>query len=191
MNEKEINEFLVKATKIKFEQLKELLVLGKMKSIEKKSLLAEPGKIIDHSYFLIDGIVRHFVVDKRGEEYTKTFMRSPDFVVASIPDFFLRTKDSIHCEALTDLIVIEWTYDQLIAFGKKVPEFFLFLIRCVVKAYKMKEQKEIAMHILDATERYEKFVNDYPEIAYDVPLRYIASYLNIRPETLSRIRAPR
>lgn len=190
MNEKEINEYLVRRTGIEFEQLKELLVLGQLKKIEKKKLLAEPGRIASHSYFLIEGIVRHFAIGKKSEDFTKHFMRGPDFFVASIPGFFLRSKDSIHCESLTDITVIQWTYDDLINFGMKYPKFFHFLLKCVVITYQQKEQKEIALHMYDARERYENFIADFPIIAYEVPLRYIASYLNIRPETLSRIRAP-
>ncbi|GLR15931.1 Crp/Fnr family transcriptional regulator [Portibacter lacus] len=189
MTEKEINDFLVEQSGLPLETLQPLLVRGKLKTIKKKELLAEPGKLIETSYFLINGIVRHFVIDKKKAEFTKHFMRDPDFVVSSIPGFFLRTKDNIHCEAVTDLTVIEWTYEDLIDFALKNPKFFHFLLKCIVNAYSIKEKKELALHLLDAKERYTQFLEDFPGIAYAVPLRYIASYLNIRPETLSRIRA--
>ena len=115
----EIKDYLVKATGMPIEKLQKLLSLGKYKRIKKKDLLAEPGIVVEHSYFLINGIVRHFVVGENDNDFTKHFMRGPDFVVASIPDFFLRTKDSIHCEALTDIEVIEWTYHDLIAFAEE------------------------------------------------------------------------
>ncbi len=185
----QINDFLVSAIGMEFQDLKAFLDLGKRKTIPKKGLLAEPGMLIEHAYFVIDGIVRYYIVDKSSEEFTKHFVSSPSFVVASIPDFFLRTSDSIHCEALTELEVVEWTYDQLIDFGMKHSKFMHFLLTRVVIAYSQKEEKEISMHTLDAKERYLKFIEDYPDVAYDVPLRYIASFLNIRPETLSRIRA--
>jgi len=188
MKESEVNDYLVEVTGMKLEELQSLLDAGKIKKIKKKGLLAEPGKIIQHSYFLFEGIVRHYVIDNTKDEFTKHFMRDPDFVVASIPDFFLRTNDSIICEAITDLKVIEWKYEDIIEFAETHPRFFHFLLKCIVKAYKQKENKEIAMHQLDARQRYIQFLEEYPGVAYEVPLRYIASFLNIRPETLSRIR---
>lgn len=189
MKESEVNDYLVRATKVEFDVLKKFLALGKYKTIKKKGLLAKPNCLIEHSYFLVEGIVRHYVKVGKDEEFTKHFMRDPDFVVASIPDFFLRTKDSIHCEAVTDLKVIEWKYEDLMSFAEENPKFFHFLLKCVVRAYKQKETKEIAMHLYDAKQRYQQFLLEYPGVAYEVPLRYIASFLNIRPETLSRIRA--
>lgn len=189
MTEEEINKYLTYQTGLPLINLQKLLVRGRLKSIKRKQLLAQPGQLVNHSYFLIEGIVRHFVVGKNKSEFTKHFMKAPDFLVASIPNFFLRTPDSIRCEAITDLSVIEWAYDDLINFGMEYPKIFHFLLKCVVKTYQIKEKKELALHQLDAKERYEQFLDDFPGIAYEVPLRYIASYLNIRPETLSRIRA--
>ena len=189
MKESEFDNYFVQVTGMKLATLQKLLDLGKVKKIKKKGLLAEPGKVIEHSYFLMEGIVRHYIIDSNNGEFTKHFMRDPDFVVASIPDFFLRTNDTIICEAVTDLKVIEWTYEDIMNFAEEHAKFFHFLLMCVVKAYKQKENKEIAMHQLDARQRYMQFLEEYPGIAYEVPLRYIASFLNIRPETLSRIRA--
>lgn len=184
----EIKNFLVDATGIPLQELQILLDAGEKKEIKKKELLAEPGRPIKTSYFLAKGIVRHYVVDENENEFTKNFMASPNFLVSSIPDFFLQTKASIHCEALSDLLVVEWSYKDLINFAEGHPKFFHFLLKCVVIAYKQKETKEVSMLQLDAKHRYDQFVESFPKIAFDVPLRYIASYLNIRPETLSRIR---
>lgn len=53
-------------------------------------------------------------------------------------------------------------------------------------AYNENRSKELAT--LTAEQRYQKLIDNYPQILYNVPLQYIASFLGMNPKSLSRIR---
>ncbi|MBX2814980.1 MAG: Crp/Fnr family transcriptional regulator [Saprospiraceae bacterium] len=164
---------------------------GKSLLLPKKTELAAPGKTVNQSFFVIEGCVRHFVRDKQRKEFTKNFLQGPKFMVPSITSFFMQRPSEIYCETLTELKVITWSYRDLMQFAEQHPGTYSFLLKAVVRAFYLKEEKEIEMNRLSASERYQVFLKRHPGLINQVPSRFVASYLNIRPETLSRIRAAR
>jgi len=181
-------QFILKVTKLSEVELKQFLALGLAKNIERKTKLAKPGNHISKAYFLKKGIVRHYICHNN-EEFTKNFISGPRFMVPSLTNFFLETPSIIFCESLSELEVIEWDRKDLFTFSEENPKMYKFLMNAVVKAFHSKELKEISANQLNAKERYLQFMNEFPKLINQIPLQYIASYLGIRPETLSRIRA--
>lgn len=165
-----------------------LLELGEYQEIPSKTLLTKPNEIVNNSYLLIDGIVRHYILDN-DEEITRNFIKGPHLLLPSVTDFFMRTKSSIYCSPISDIKVVRWSYTTLMDFSNKHINAYKSILLGFTNAFKKKEMREIFHSRRTAKERYENFLSDYPEIAHAVPLRYIASYLDIRPETLSRIRS--
>ena len=176
-------------TQLSAEELKQFLQLARPGLIPKGTLLTKPHQPVQDAYFLKQGILRHYILGRQRKEFTKNFIRGPRFALPSLSDFFNQSPSSIYCEALTDLEVLNWKYPQIIEFADAHPRFYKFLLKGTVGAFKRKEQKEIALNQKSAEERYLDFLEEFPLLVNQVPLQYIASYLNIRPETLSRIRA--
>lgn len=177
-----------KFTRLSTKEVQHFLSLGIEKTIKKKTLLTQPNLIVDKVYYLKEGCIRHFVI-KQNKEFTKNFIRGPRFMLPSLTDFFLQTPSSIYCGALSELKVVEWNRTQIFAFADAHPKMYHFFLRSITMAFKGKELKEIALNQLDSKARYLKFLEDYPNLVNEIPIQYIASFLNIRPETLSRIRA--
>ncbi len=185
---KQLTNQIIQITKLNKDKVEELLALGVDKKINKKKKLARPERIIDKAYFLKSGIVRHYVI-KGNQEFTKNLISGPRFMLPSLTNFFLNTPSQIYCESLTELEVIEWSKKDLFQFADDNVKFYKFLLKAVVKAFHGKEMKEIALNQFDAKQRYLNFLEDFPNLINEIPVQYIASYLSIRPETLSRIRA--
>jgi CRP/FNR family transcriptional regulator, anaerobic regulatory protein len=178
-------------TKLPPKDVEQLLEAGTHQTLPSNTFIAKEKQYVNDFYFFKTGIVRHFVTRENGVEFTKNFIMAPDFVSPSLSDFFLRTPSITNCETLAESEVIRWDYDTWFAFAEKHPKVFQFLIMGLARAFRKKEVKEIQLNQLSATERYNVFLTTYPNLITQVPLQYIASYLNIRPETLSRIRAQR
>jgi len=179
---------IIKLTELSEAEIKKFLALGSHKTIDKKKKLATPKKIIDKAYFLKKGVIRHYV--KSGnQEFTKNLIKGPRFMLPSLTNFFLNTPSHIYCESITELEVIEWDRKNLFEFADQHPKMYKFLIKGVVRAFHGKEMKEIALNQLDAKQRYLNFLEEFPNLVNEIPIQYIASYLGIRPETLSRVRA--
>jgi len=175
-------------TKLTLDEVEVFLALGVEKKIEKKKKIALPERIVDKAYFLKSGIIRHYVV-RENQEFTKNLIKGPRFMLPSLTNFFLNTPSQIYCESLTELEVIEWSRKDLFDFADSNVKFYKFLLKAVAKAFHSKEVKEIALNQLVAKERYLNFLEDFPGLVNEIPAQYVASYLGIRPETLSRIRA--
>jgi len=175
-------------TKLTLDEVEEFIALGVEKKIDKKKKIARPDRIVDKAYFLKSGIIRHYVIREQ-QEFTKNFIRGPRFMLPSLTNFFLNTPSQIYCESLTELEVIEWSRKDLFHFADNHVNFYKFLLKAVVKAFHSKELKEIAINQLEAKQRYLNFLENFPNLINEIPAQYVASFLGVRPETLSRIRA--
>jgi len=186
------NEILInqisKITSLSIKEVEIFISMGVHKEISKKTYLAAPHKTVNKAYFLKSGITRHFVYND-SKEFTKNITRGPRFLLPSLSDFFLEKPSTIYCEAITEIDVIEWQRKDLYRFADKHPVMYKFLLKGVVKAFQNKEIKEIGLNKYTAKQRYLNFMDEYPNLINEIPLRYVASFLGIRPKTLSRIRA--
>jgi len=137
--------------------------------------------------FLKDGITRHYFTDRKGNDVTKNFSTGPATFMYSISSFITQEPGIVQCETLSDAELYEVDY---LSFQKllKNPEFNTFWNNKLSKFIVKKENKEISLLRDDATTRYQTFLNDFPGLLNKIPHYYIASYLSISPETLSRIR---
>jgi len=175
-------------TNLTKDEVGEFLTLGVEKKIIKKEKIARPKRIIDKAYFIKSGIVRHYVI-RGNQEFTKNFIKGPRFMLPSLTNFFLNTPSEIYCESLTELEVVEWSRKDIFCFADNHVKFYKFLLKAVVVAFQSKEVKEIALNQLDAKQRYLRFLEDFPNLVNEIPAQHVASYLGVRPETLSRVRA--
>lgn len=187
--EKTIKQIL-KATSLNKSETLDFISLGSEKTIPKRTILLPPNKVADKAYFLIDGTIRHYVQYKT-EQFTKNLIRGPRFMLPALTSFFLEIPSTLYCESLTELQVIEWSKKDLMEFADDHSNLYKFLLRGVVKAFRKKEEKEIAFITRSAEQRYRGFLQEHPNLINEIPIQIVASFLGIRPETLSRIRAKR
>jgi|GEM_PF-4663433 len=181
---------IIRATMLCKADALDFIAIGSRKIIPKKTLIIHPNKVADRAYFLKEGVIRHYTESKT-VQFTKNLIRGPRFMLPSLTSFFLEISSTIYCESLTDLEVIEWDRADLMKFAEYHPHMYKFLLKGVVKAFRSKEEKEIAFITQPAKERYLHFLKEYPNLINEIPIQYVASFLGIRPETLSRIRAQR
>ena len=156
------------------------------RTIPKKGRLVEEGKICRESVFVVQGSFRYFqTID--GIEITTFFSFENNW--ASAYTSFLQKKPShITIEAMEDSTVYVLSYNDLQQlyqqhilferFGRLMAEY---LIACL-------EDRMYSLLLKTPEERYLQSLNDNPVYFERVPQHYIASYLGIVPESLSRIR---
>ncbi len=180
-----------RATPLNNEALQEFLTKATPVTLKKGDLLARVGQPVVYAYFMENGVVRHFVKGKKNREFTKNFIHRTGIFLPSLSDFYLRRPATIYCDALTDIEALRWHYDDLMAAAHQNPAWQRLMLQTTVMAFAGKERKEIALNQLSAKERYLQFQLDFPELEQLVPQHMVASFLNVTPETLSRIRAQR
>ena len=162
--------------------------IAKEKKVSKGEILIREGQAVKKTYFVVDGSLRSFCVDKEGKEHTLQFAIK-DWWISDFIAIYNHEPASLTVECITDSVVIEFNAQKLSEIYLSFPEFESFqrenLQRHVVSLHK----RILNQLQLTASERYSLFLKQYPNIEQHVPNYHIASYLGITQQSLSRIRA--
>lgn len=162
--------------------------ISKERELTKGSVLIRQGQVVDHTYFVTDGCLRSYCIDKNGKEHTLQFAVN-DWWISDFIAMYNNEVATLTVECISDSIVIEFKAKELDGIYTLFPEFEAFqrknLQRHVVSLHK----RILNQLQLTALERYELFLNQYPNIEQYTPNYHIASYLGITQQSLSRIRA--
>ena len=137
--------------------------------------------------FITGGLFRLFYTDLEGKDYTKNFKVSGQFVGA-LASLLLRVPSRLTIQALENSTVMCFNYDNILQISEHSLSWQRLLRKFTEAEYLEKEQRESDLLFYDAKERYQNFVKEHPDWDSRIQLRYIASYLGMTPETLSRIR---
>ncbi|MBB6272478.1 CRP-like cAMP-binding protein [Pedobacter cryoconitis] len=156
-------------------------------SVPKDTILEQAGKVPGYHNFIVSGYMRNFHVDHKGEEITVDLNDGPRFFTSYF-HFMNQTvsNESLHC--ITDCELLRITMADAQATAKTSSTQKDFTIKLFQKIQEEDKQRINDLATLTAEQRYLKLVNEKPNIIKNIPLKYISSYLGIKPESLSRIR---
>ena len=165
----------------------ELLIKFRQVKIEKGQPLLQEGEICKKLWFLADGLLRsyHNIGDK---EITSRIMFTGHIVI-SAGSFFTQSPATESIEALADSTVATLSFDDLQELYKKFPEFNYHTRLITEQYFYQQEQRLYMLRKHDALAKYQYFLENYADHLKEIPQKYIASFLNIVPETLSRTRS--
>jgi CRP-like cAMP-binding protein len=183
--ENEIYEYLSKYIPITKELEEELSRIEFIKSFSKGTILLEEGKVSNECYFIIKGCVRSFYI-KDGEEKTTEFYTEEQAV---IPSAYGKKKSSEYfLECIEDTIAGVGTPELEAEMYQKFPQIES-LNRALGDVIMAKYQDTFAeFKMASPEERYLTLLKNRPDLIQRAPQHQIASYLGIKPESLSRIR---
>lgn len=169
------------------ETLASVLPLFKKEVLPAKAYFSEERKYTHKIAFLVTGCVRAFFVNNEAKEYNKQFFVGPS-LIGSYTSLLTQQINRIPQQALTECTL--WVADyravdklfsqhhDLERLGRKIAEYYFL----------EKEKKELEMALLDATERYLLFRQQFPTLEQLIPQYHIASYLGVSATQLSRLR---
>ena len=162
--------------------------ISKEKILSKGEILIREGQTVNKTFFVSKGSLRSFCVDKEGKEHTLQFAIK-DWWISDFMAIYNKEPASLTVECISDSDVIEFNAQKLNEIYLQFPEFEPFqrknLERHVVSLHK----RILNQLQMTALERYNLFLEQYPNIDQHVPNYHIASYLGITQQSLSRVRA--
>ncbi|GAB3933051.1 Crp/Fnr family transcriptional regulator [Larkinella terrae] len=154
--------------------------------LRKDAYFSEAGKIPRQVGFVVEGVVRGCYYNNKGEEITRCFIAENNLVVDYV-NFEANTASAEYLQACTDC--------QLIVFSKQDWEELSHTIvgwdnikNKMVQLCMYQKSRKNPVISQDATTRYLEFLENYPALTNRVALSYIASYLGVTQQSLSRIR---
>ncbi|MGD1839856.1 MAG: Crp/Fnr family transcriptional regulator [Thermonemataceae bacterium] len=143
--------------------------------VKKGQILQRKGDLHTKAYEVKSGLLRSYAIDEKGKEHI--FLFAPEgWIMADSNDY--DQPAALFIDALEDTILIE--KEKL---AVKVHE-----MSKLIKRLNVLQQRVIMLMSASAIERYEHFIETYPDIVQRVPQRMIASYLGITPEALSTVK---
>jgi CRP-like cAMP-binding protein len=167
--------------------INELATLLKVKSLKKNEYFLEAGQYCTKIGFVTKGVFRIFFCDKESNEITRYFIAENDFLI-DLYSFNNNIYTSCYFEALTDseLIVLDKPAFEKMAVNFKDWDKIIQRITEANLLEKLNNRSELV--IQDAKTKYIQFMEKFPNLVNRIPLGYLASYLGIKQQSLSRIR---
>jgi len=154
--------------------------------VARNELLLRDGEVCNYLYIITVGLVRMFYI-KDDEEISSMFLEP--FAPFTAPDSFYSRKPGYMClQAVVPTRLARIHYQRLQQLYDQHPDLN-YVGRVLTERYFGKSGEGLQLlRKQSAEERYQYFAEAYPELLLKIPLKYIASYLGITNETLSRIR---
>ena len=147
--------------------------------VKKGQILQHAGELNTKVYAVEAGLLRSYAIDEKGKEHIFAF--APEgWTIADLCEV------TIPCELFIDALE-----DSTVTVIDKEVRKKQVAINTVVKRILVLQKRVIMLMSAPALERYEYFIETYPNIVQRVPQKMIASYLGITPEALSRVRKER
>lgn len=157
-----------------------------IKSFTKGALLLKEGQIANASYFVLEGCVRqYYLLD--GEEKTTAFFVEEDNI-ASIQSYRNQKPSSHYLECLEDTTVAALTLQAEADLCAQIPSFERLCRMSMEEDYGETREQHAKFVTSSPEERYKVLLSERPDLLQRVPQYQLASYLGIKPESLSRIR---
>jgi CRP-like cAMP-binding protein len=154
----------------------------------KGALITEAGHTERFLYIVLSGVQMLYLLTPAGEKQVIGFSFDGSF--SGVYDSFLKERPSHYfVEALTASELIRISKEHYDAFFSFYPEMNVWGRIAHGEILIGRVQREVELITMSAQQRFEVFIRRCPEPLKQIPQKYLASYLNMSPETFSRLRA--
>lgn len=169
------------------EEIELVTAYFKPRLYRKRQYVLQEGDVCIHFNFVIRGCLRMYKVDEKGSTHIIQFA-SENWWLTNIGSFHERKPSELNIDALEDTMVLQISYDNLIALYIQVAKFDR-IFRVLIENSFVTLQNRLLQNISSTAEdRYNSFIEVYPHLSNRLPQTQIASFLGITPEFLSRLR---
>lgn len=169
------------------QEIEDLLNIARESTMSTGDNFIIEGDVPSKFAIVLNGLFRYYYLNSDGDEFTKGFIIEGQ-VMSSYSAMLYQKPSLFYIEALEKSQILEIDYKKWQELRSENSFWDKFLIQALEKGYCTKEKRERELLLLDAEQRYKIFLEEFPGFDKRVKLQVIASYLGIKPESLSRIR---
>ena len=160
-------------------------ILVPMKFAKNEFILRE-GEISTNIFWIVKGLVRQFYF-KNDKELTE-YMATENNIVMCIESLFREQPTKLQIKAIEPTILIALPKAELEAVAMRSVNIQILYRKILEESLILSQHHADMLRFESAQDRYQKLVKNQPQLVLRAPLVYIASYLQMTPETLSRVR---
>jgi CRP-like cAMP-binding protein len=181
-----VRQFISKHIELTEEEFQLFASKLQLVSFDKKTKLVEIGEVATTFYFVLKGISRRYFY--RGKQEVITHLIKEGGMMGSVISFLTGQPSRYALETIEPVTAYSLSkkdLDELYSMDKKWEKFG----RKIITAFFLQVENQILDNIRYSTkERFINFMKHNPELVLRVPQKYLASYLEIQPETFSRLK---
>jgi|SRR6185437_11271825 len=155
-------------------------------TVRKRKMLLKEGTHCEHIYFIVKGAIRGFV--REGQRDITTWITVENQLVSSIFGLHQRSPAVENIQALENCDLLAMTLDDLQVMYERLPESNILARKLLEIYYADAEKRAYIARLTKAENKYRSFLLHHDPLSNRIPLKYIASYLGMTLETLSRVR---
>lgn len=174
----------IKLTDEEFE--KWLVPVIRIRRFAKKEVISRVGEVENYFNFILKGLVRKYYRKNHHEINTQISMEG--HLVLSQESFHSRQPSEYVVEAIEPTVLVSITHDDLEGIYARSHRMEHLARLLITHAMVIKDKWQMQMVMMTPRERFLRFVEKNPDLVQRVPQKYLASYLNIKPETFSRFK---
>lgn len=182
-----ILDFLSKTKEIPQNEKEILVNLVQPLDIKKGDFLYQEGKVPKYGAYILSGILREYYTDNKASDYIRRFAFQ-DWWVVDLYELLHEKPALYSVQALEDSKILTFTKKDCDILIEKCPVTTSIILEISAADKYSIAKKEKQKRSLSAADNYTELLKTYPGIDKKIPLFQIASYLSIKPESLSRIR---
>ncbi|MBI2793506.1 MAG: Crp/Fnr family transcriptional regulator [Ignavibacteria bacterium] len=164
-----------------------LLSYMQFQHIHKKDFYLRPGEICRTKAYLNKGCTRNFVVDERGHERI-LFFAFEDWWLGDFDSYYTQKPGTNYVQAIEDCELLVISKENFAMLEERIPKLKQWYTYKVTRSASASLKRMEEIRTLTPKERYLNLIEQHPHIFQRIPLQYIASFLNIEPQSLSRMR---
>jgi CRP-like cAMP-binding protein len=185
-----LKNYILKCVPYTDKEIEEIISYFEYKKVDNKTTLLQEGEVCKFEAFVIKGCLKTYFINKNGFEVILIFA-TENWWVSDVASFQQETPSRMCIETLEPcelLILTPSKKEKLLQQFPALERMYRLMLQRHVSTY---QERLFSEHALTAEERYNKFIERYPELLQRIPQYAIASYLGITPEFLSRLRKPK
>jgi CRP-like cAMP-binding protein len=169
------------------EEIELYLTFLRIKTIEKKEHLLVPGDTCNDVSFINKGCMSRYIIDEHSEETILNFALEDHFV-GDLESFIYQKPTIYYIQALEKCELLQLSRDNFYRVTEELPKFKKFHDDRMQRNHYYTLKRLSIAKSATPEEKYISLMKEKPQLFQRVPLHYIASYLGIKPESLSRLR---
>jgi CRP-like cAMP-binding protein len=183
---KELIEYILQFCNLNKQQIDLIISRAKELELQKDEYFSEAGKIPKQVGFIVEGVIHGCYYNKKGEEITRCLI-SEDSLVVDYVNFEANTSSSEYLQACTNCKLVIFSKQNWEELSQIIVEWDNIKNKMVQICLYQKSRKGPVIS-QNATTRYWAFLENHPSLVNRISLAYIASYLGVTQQSLSRIR---
>jgi len=181
-----LRDYLSKFIELTEDEVEDISLIAEVRTFDKKVKLIDEGEFENYFNFIVKGLARKYF--RKGDEEIITQLAKEGELISSSVSFLSGEKSMYIVETIEPTTFLSFSRDNIAALYAKDKKYQKLGRLVITDLFLQKETWEMERILYSTQDRFVRFVSNNSNLFQRVPQKYLASYLNIQPETFSRLK---